>query len=110
MTGISQPPVPKRGRPKTASTTFFTLPGVWFASLGALFGPSANNDYYNPIFADTSMVIDQLAMFVSTSGAGNVRFGIYAADTNWQPVGAPLVDTGDVSVSSTGLKTFTPTT
>ncbi len=52
--------------------------------------------------------IDQLALNVTTSSAGNVRLGIYdnTSPLNLCPLSL-VVDGGAVSTSSTGVKTFT---
>ena len=53
-----------------------------------------------------------LSLFSKTTleAAKNFRIGLYAADTDWQPIGAPLLDSGDISAASTGVKTYTPAT
>lgn len=101
----------KDGRPKAGGTTFYTLPGVPIHGTHTWTGGMASNeDHYFPLFVDTPIVVDQLAMEITTSSAGNGRMGLYRGDTDWQPVGGPLADSGDISTNSTGIKTYTPGT
>jgi len=43
-------------------------------------------------------------LIISTLSAGNIRFGLYALDTNGMP-GALVCDSGTISAGSTGVKT-----
>jgi hypothetical protein len=62
------------------------------------------------------MTLDFMALQVTAAAAGNgnLRLGVYAADANLQPTGAPLFDSGDITVTSgaTGIlsKQGTPVT
>lgn len=51
----------------------------------------------------------ELEVTTGPASNANIRIGIYAADTNLQPTGAPLYDSGAVAVASafTGIKTAT---
>lgn len=102
----------KRGRAKGGATTYYSIPGViCTATSTTSIGPLTDVDLYAPFFADTPIVIDQAALEVTTlEAAKNLRAGIYAADTDWQPVGAPLLDSGNISTATTGVKTYTPGT
>jgi hypothetical protein len=72
---------------------------------------SANFDIYVPFFTSTPIVVGLLSAEVTTlDSAKNFRMGFYAADTDWQPIGAPLADSGDISTTTTGVKTYTPGT
>lgn len=99
------------GRPKpSGGSTPFSIPGVIRGTDGA-FSPASNTDYYAPVVVSAPILVDQLAFEVTTlEAAKNGRCGIYVADTDFQPVGAPLADSGDISIASTGLKTYTPGT
>lgn len=101
----------KRGRPKNSDgTVYYCIPGC-NAATSSSSALAANLDTYAPWFTDTPIVIDQLAFEVSTLDSGkNIRVGFYAADADWQPVGAPLADSGDISTTTTGMKTYTPGT
>lgn len=99
----------KPGRAKASGTAQFCVPGVVFASVGTQ-STAVNTDRYSPFIVDTPISIDQLACEVTTGVATNFRMGCYAADTDWQPVGAPLADSGDIDITSTGVKTYTPGT
>jgi hypothetical protein len=99
----------RRGRAKAAGTTFYHVPGVTLSSTST-WAPIANFDYYAPFFVETPTVVDSMACEVTTGGAGNFRMGFYAADTDWQPIGAPLADSGSISGVATGVKTYAPGT
>jgi hypothetical protein len=101
----------RRGRPKSA-TNYYTIPGAVAVSAAVQGGVTSNNyDHYAPFYVDAPITVDQLAAEVTTNTSGkNMRIGIYAADTDWQPIGAPLADSGDLSIATTGVKTYTPGT
>jgi len=77
---------------------------------------TANTVYYQPFEVTAPLTLDFMALQVTTAatGNGNLRLGIYAADANLQPTGAPLFDSGDITVTSgaTGIlsKQGTPVT
>jgi hypothetical protein len=100
----------KRGRAKRADATilYWQMPGALESN--TTWSVSANVDYYQPIFVDTPLVVDRLAVEVTTSVGTNFRIGMYAADTDWQPVGAPVADSGDIAVATPAVKTYTPGT
>jgi hypothetical protein len=88
---------------------------VWLgATIGATstFALSTNTDYYWPSgILDGPVIVDQFAIEVVTTGtATNIRVGVYASDRDFQPVGPPIVDSGDIAVGTTGVKTYTPGT
>jgi hypothetical protein len=107
---LAPPPVKPWGRAKQGATTYYSLPGVSVSSV-SLSSPAGDTDVYSPIYVSTPIVVDQLAFEVGILVAGgNARIGLYAADTDWQPVGAPLADSGNISIATTGVKTYTPAT
>lgn len=62
-----------------------------------------------PFVVSKTMTIDQMAINVTTvgaGGAGTARVGIYADDGNSYP-GALVVDAGTAVTTATGVKTFT---
>jgi hypothetical protein len=62
---------------------------------------------YYPWFVEAPYTIDQLAIEVTTAGAGaQVRAGLYNADTNWQ-VTTLVADFGLFDASTTGVKIIT---
>jgi hypothetical protein len=99
----------KLGRAKAGGTPRYTLPGFLSASTSTVV-LNADQDRYCPAFVQSSVVIDQLAIEVTTNTASTVRVGVYAADTDLQPVGAPIIDSGTIDCSTTGVKTYTPGT
>jgi len=100
-------PLPVFGRPARVGETYYSIPGtgIFSASSTALV---VNTDFYFPIYVTTPVVVDQLAFEVVTPVAGNTRIGLYAADRDWQPVGGPLADSGDISTAVSSVKTYTP--
>jgi hypothetical protein len=71
------------------------------------FSASANTVYYAPFEVTAPLTVDAMAYSIGVAQAagGNVRMGIYAADSNLQPTGAPLFDSGDApfTTSTTGV-------
>lgn len=99
----------KRGRPKKSGTSYISLPGVSPISVATGAPADFNADCYSPLFTETPILVDQLLAEVTTLSSGkNFRIGLYVADTDWQPVGAPLADSGNISMTTTGVKTYTP--
>lgn len=68
-----------------------------------------NETRYIPFFNRYPITLTAHQFEVSTgpAGAANVRIGVYAADTDMQPTGAPLYDSGSIAVANgfTGAKT-----
>jgi len=65
-----------------------------------------------PLPVHKTMTIDQLAVEVTTAGAAGstLRFGIYNGDTTTVVPTTLVVDSGDISAATIGVKTFTPGT
>ena len=65
-----------------------------------------------PFPVHTTMVIDQIAVEVTTAGAVGsfLRFGIYNGDTTTVVPTTLVVDSGDIAATPIGVKTFTPGT
>ena len=98
----------KFGRPRAGATTYYTIPGV-SARSASTWALAVDLDYYTPWYTSTPLMIDQLAFEVTTAlASSNTRVGFYAADGDWQPVGPPLADSGDIATASTGVKTYAP--
>lgn len=105
-------PSPAYGRPKASGgTVYYTIPGVTLSLTNATINFfAAGTLYYSPFFVEAPLTADQLAFEVVTAdAAGNVRVGIYTATTDLQPRSL-VVDSGSISVASTGVKTYTPGT
>jgi hypothetical protein len=85
----------------TSTRYAYGVPGVSFSNV-ATQSLSANTVYYAAFEVTAPLTLDFMAMEVSTAAAGNgtLRLGIYAADSNLQPTGAPLFDSGDLTVTS----------
>ena len=102
----------KRGHQRGSTpTVYFTIPG-WHITAVGTFQPGLDTDHYQPIFTDEPLIVDRIALEVSTAGtaASTLRFGLYRADKDFQPTGAPLTDSGTIAADSIAVKTFTPTT
>jgi hypothetical protein len=98
----------------TVTTTRYAygLPGVQFngAATQAL---TANTIYYAPFEVTAPITLDFMALEIATgTPVGNLRLGVYAADSNLQPTGAPLFDSGDLAFTTAGIlsKQGTPVT
>jgi len=66
-----------------------------------------NTLYAMPLVIAKTMTIDQMAINITSAGAGsNVRCGIYADNGNMYP-GALVVDAGANSTATPGVKTYT---
>jgi hypothetical protein len=98
------------GRAKRSGETYIGVPGASL-SASSTATVTANRDYYAFLYVKTPIVVDQLISEVTTLvAASNFRIGMYRADRDWQPVGVPLADSGNLSSATTGVKTYTPAT
>jgi hypothetical protein len=103
--------------PVTITTTRYAygVPNGQMASQTTLTA-TINTVYYAPFEVTAPITLDAMAFNLNAAPAagGNVRMGVYAADSNLQPTGAPLFDSGDVAITTgtTGvvLKQGTPAT
>lgn len=97
---------PQMGRMAYAGNICYCIPGVLATGSGAVALP-ANTITYEPFFVESEITIDKMAFNVTTTPASNslVAMGIYLADADWQPTGAPLV-ANEISVLNgfTGIK------
>jgi hypothetical protein len=88
----------------SVTTTRYSLglPGVQIVDVTGSFTTAANTVYYSPFEVTAPIVVDYASVDVTTAPAStaSVRMGIYAADTNQQPTGAPLMDTGAITVAT----------
>lgn len=92
-------------RAKTGSTVAYDLPGVTSIGYTETVDLQGDTLYYNPIFVRRPLTVDRIACDVSGfADAGDLlRMGLYRADLDLQPVGAPMIDQ-EVDVSTTGVK------
>jgi hypothetical protein len=108
---------PAVGGTITITTTRYAygIPNAQFTGAGTQ-ALTANTVYYQPFEVTAPLTLDFMALQVTTAAAGNgnLRLGVYAADANLQPTGAPLFDSGDITVTAaaTGIlsKQGTPVT
>ena len=101
--------VMRTGRAESSDTTkSFIIPGAVQTGLNRVI--TADRLHYGIIWLPTPLLVTSLMIDIVTAAAGNIRIGLYSADVNWQPVGGPLADSGDISSGTTGLKTYTPST
>lgn len=94
------------GRISLGGTTHYSIPGIDLIAVTTRTFV-ASRIYYEPFFVLTPITLDQLALEVTTGGAGGtlLRMALYAADTNWLPTGARIVDSGTVAADGLGVKT-----
>lgn len=97
------------GRLKGGGVTYYCIPGV-LTSAQTTRSAYSNTDVYEPFFVATPIRVDQVVFEVTTLAAANMRVGIYRSDRDWQPFGSPLCDSGDISIGTIGIKTYTPGT
>ena len=70
-------------------------------------GLTADHLYACPYLAARDITVDRIAIQVQTAAAGkSIRLGIYNNGTNLYP-GSLLLDAGEVSVATTGMKAIT---
>lgn len=85
----------------------YGIPSVLFTSQGTT-TMNVNEVRYVPMTIVYNVTLTNYLFEITTapSGAANFRIGIYAANTDMQPTGAPLYDSGSISVASgfTGTK------
>jgi len=94
------------GRLKASGVAHPGIPGCDFQA-NSTQAVIANQVRYNGFIIQTPITIDQLVAEVVTTGTATLlRMAIYAADTDWQPVGAPIVDGGTVSAASQAVVTI----
>jgi hypothetical protein len=91
-------------------TTRYTygLPGVQWSTSNATQALTANRVHYQPFLVTAPVVVDgtQFHVTAGPASAANVRTGIYAADENMQPIGAPVLDAGNTTVGTSATGTF----
>lgn len=95
------------GRATISGVVCYNMPGVVLTATST-YATLPNTIVYDMFWVESSIVLDQMAFNVTTgpAGASNMRIGIYNADVNWQPTGAPLVDNEiAVDIAFTGIKT-----
>lgn len=98
-------PTHAEARAVFGATTQYSLPGVE-TSTSNVAAIAANTARYSPIYVATPIVIDQMALEITTNSAASTtcRMGIYNADRAWQPT-TLVVDAGTVAADSNGVKT-----
>lgn len=106
---VFYPPIPKTGLAQiSGGATQWGVPGAWFTAQNTL-ALVANTVVYMPMYVPYPHTLTAWEFNVTAgpASAANARVGIYAADGTLQPSGAPIYDSGAVSVaqSFTGIKT-----
>jgi hypothetical protein len=90
--------------------TQYGVPGAVFNGVGTS-ALEINKARYTPFIVSRPVTITAFQFEVTSTpaSAANVRVGIYRADLEGQPSGAPVYDSGSVAVANgfTGLKTTT---
>jgi hypothetical protein len=98
----------------TLTTTRYSygLPGVAWSNIGTQ-ALTANTVYYALFEVTAPIVVDAVVAEVTTgpvSVSSDLRLGVYAADGNQQPTGAPLIDSGAITVAAATTGIFTKQT
>lgn len=81
--------------------------GIPLASLSAPI--AANFNYYFPFVVEEPISLTKAATEVTAAAPASSKLSVavYAADANYQPVGAPLADFGEQLIDSLGVRTWT---
>lgn len=88
------------GRLKASGIAHPGLPNTVFQTNGTQ-AIIANQVRYNGFIVKSPVTLDQLVCEITATGTATLlRMAIYAADTDWQPTGAPILDAGTVSAAS----------
>jgi hypothetical protein len=83
------------------------LPGIQVNATNNALALGANTIHYTPFVCDFSISVDRILFDVTTAVASsNARVGVYAADTDWQPTGAALID-GTATTATLAAKEIT---
>lgn len=103
---------------ETIVPLYYPKTGKWYPS-GVHIGPSSSGQTsasataigtvnYTQLLFPKTVTLSSLTVEVTTlQAAKNLRLGIYAASTTTgEPTGAALVDSGNISTASAGVKTF----
>lgn len=100
------------GEPElSGSTKYYVIPGQQIISASTISGVVGDSDWYTPFMVRSPVLVDQMAFEVTTAGTATIYgIGTYRADRDWQPLGGPLLDSGNIDVELAGIKTFTPST
>lgn len=67
---------------------------------------NTNTVFYVPFLLEAGCDVDAFVINVTSQGAGNVRIGLYNVGANGLP-GNKIIESADVSVATTGVKTGT---
>jgi hypothetical protein len=95
------------GRLKASGVAHPGLPDTVFQS-NSTQAIAANQVRYNGFIVETAITLDRLVCEVQATGTATLlRMAIYAADTDWQPTGAPVVDGGTVSAAAPAALSIT---
>jgi hypothetical protein len=94
----------------TINTTRYSLglPGAAYNTVAATQSIAANFDYWFRFLVTEPIFVDMAAFEVTTgpSSAATVHIGLYAADANTNPVGAPLANFGPIAVDTSQTGTI----
>ncbi len=89
----------------TSGTTWSPIAVSNANGTGAL---TANRLYIVPFILVDDITVNKLAFEVTTFGVlSSVYAGVYELDSNYLPVGAPVINSTAISTTTNGLKTYT---
>lgn len=103
--GVTSLLTPTKG--VNAITAKYLVPGYNYATTtnGSL---AANRAEAHPVYVSQATTFSEISVEVTSSGAGNARLALYAANANGIPT-TLIVDYGQINVGTTGLKTIAGT-
>jgi len=96
----------------TSTRYSYGVPNAQFGTTGTQ-SLNGNQTYYEPFEVTAPITVDMYAFEITSTTASTVRTAIYAADSNAQPTGSPVGDSGAITVSATAAaytKQITPIT
>lgn len=87
------------------SNGYYTTPGWTSIGINTV-SVAANQRVFYRFWVPSPIVVDAMAVEVTTGAAGQARIGLLQASTVWQPTSV-LAASGDIDTSTAGVKVFT---
>jgi len=84
----------------TSTRYSYGVPNAQFGTTGTQ-SLNGNQTYYEPFEVTAPITVDMYAFEITSTTTSTVRTAIYAADSNAQPTGSPVGDSGAITVSAT---------
>jgi len=84
----------------TSTRYSYGVPNAQFGTAGTQ-SLNGNQTYYEPFEVTAPITVDMYAFEITSTTTSTVRTAIYAADSNAQPTGSPVGDSGAITVGAT---------